>query len=168
MLTRISILLLISLPLLASEGETDIIQRVFNFVIFAYILYVLIFDKLVAFLKDRTNGIEAKIKADEEKIESLKTEKDNSEKALIKADELSKQIVSDAENISISLVENIEKSTTLRVAALEKSYSQRAEIDNKKAMVEVVQEVLNETIFPSAIDGLSQNTIIDLINKKVA
>ena len=168
MINRILILLIISLPLFSSSGETDIFQRTFNFVIFAYIIYALVFDKAVAFLKERSENIKSKLEESKDKLSALKKEEKVSKNSIKKAEEKALEIEEDSKNTAKLIKTKIENDTKSRIKDLKKSYEQKAEVSNKKASLGVVEEVLNESVFSNSIDSLDQDVIVDLINKKVA
>jgi len=156
-------------PLFGSEGvEYDIGPRVFNFVIFVAILYYLVFDKLVAFLRGRTKDIDDKFKAGEIELEALKIEKNSSQDKIEEANKKSKEIIEDAKKTSESLVKNIENSINDKIKNVEHTYEQRAEFDNKKAASLAVEDVLTSVVFKPALDELSQESIMEIIKKKVA
>ncbi len=168
MINKILILFIVSLPLFSASGETDIIQRVFNFTLFAGIIYYLVFDKAVAFLKGRSEDIKSKIEESKNKLEDLKKEEKLSKKSIQKAEERALDIEKDSKNTVKLIQTKIKKDTKTRIEDLTKSYNQKAEVSNKKASMQVVEEVLNEDVFSNSIDSLKQDVIVGLINKKVA
>jgi F-type H+-transporting ATPase subunit b len=168
LINKILLLTIISLPLFSSSSETDIFPRVFNFVIFAYIIYYLVYDKAVSFLKERSKNIDSKIKESENKLEALKKEEKASKNSIKKAETKSLEIIEDAKNTVKLIQAKIKKDTTTRIEDLNKSYENKADVANKKASIQTVEEVLSENIFSKSIDSLSQDVIVELINKKVA
>lgn len=168
MFNKILFFLVVSVPIFSASGETDIFPRVFNFVIFAYILYILVFEKLSTFLKDRSQGIDDKMKESEQRLKSLKIEEENSKKEIKKAESLAKDIIEDAKKTSLLVQEQIQTSASEKLIHIKDSYEQRAEIENKKAIHSIVEKTLSDKIFTNSIDNLSQDIIVDLINKKVA
>ena len=72
-----SVTLLASAALFASEGshgQTDIIPRAVNFLIFAALVYYLLADKVKAFFADRTASIAKKYEEAENKIKETERE----------------------------------------------------------------------------------------------
>ena len=171
---NIKFLSLLLLPVLAlasgdveasGSGETDIFWRVINFAIFFGILYYLVADKIKDFFKDRSEGIASKFSEIEEKKKIAKIEKEEAA-----------QKVKDAEGTATELIENAKKEADIMVTKinetlahdktqLEKSHSDRVEIETKKMKKEVVNEVL-EDMFTS--DSISNKDMLNIIKKKVA
>ena len=67
---------------LQTGRETDFIPRVFNFIIFASLLYYLIANPIKTFFKERTQGIAAQLNEIEEKLQAAKDEKKEAQKRL--------------------------------------------------------------------------------------
>lgn len=160
--------MIVSLPLFSASGETDIFQRVFNFIIFAYIIYYLVYDKAVSFLKERSEGIKLKLEESEKTLEDLEKAQKKSKNSIKKAEKKSLEIEQDAKNTVKLIQSNIRKDTANKIEDLHKSYANKVEVANKKATIQVVEEVLSEDIFSKSIDTLPQDVIVELINKKVA
>jgi F-type H+-transporting ATPase subunit b len=150
----------------AKEG-TDIVARVINFSIFAGILYYLIADKAKAFFTGRTKEIADKLSSLQSKVEETK--------------ELKQQVaqkVKDSENEAKELVELAHKEAELQIAKLQesskneienlvKSYESKKEVLEKKMASEVVSEVV-EGLFSNDGLSLSEDELVNIINKKVA
>ena len=81
-------------------GETDIIARTFNFIIFAGIIYYLIAEPLKSFFENRTLSIENQFKKNQEKLkESEEAKKEAAQKVKLTfiVEELTKK-----ENVQVS------------------------------------------------------------------
>ena len=68
MLKIVPLLGLLTVSAFAEGGETDIIARTFNFIIFAGIIYYLIAEPLKSFFENRTLSIENQFKKNQEKL----------------------------------------------------------------------------------------------------
>jgi F-type H+-transporting ATPase subunit b len=165
-----ALLVLVPVFLFASEEAkegTDIVARVINFSIFAGILYYLIADKAKAFFTGRTKEIADKLSSLQSKVEETK--------------ELKQQVaqkVKDSENEAKELVELAHKEAELQIAKLQesskneienlvKSYESKKEVLEKKMASEVVSEVV-EGLFSNDGLSLSEDELVNIINKKVA
>lgn len=167
---RLLLLLLALSPiaLFASEGgETDILQRTVNFVIFAAIIYYLLADKVKAFFAGRTAEIQAQLdkvqdtlKASEQKVEDAKAK-------LEEAKTIAANIVEDANKSIDSIKDQVSANVDAEIAHLEKSIADKMEIETRKTKNDVVEEVLNELLSSDNLD-LSDEELANIVLKKVA
>lgn len=165
-----SLFLLIALTplgLFASDGETDILQRTVNFVIFAAIIYYLLADKLKAYFASRKEGIQGELdkvqdtlKQSQEKVESAKLELEDAKK-------LAEDIIATAKKDISSIKEKIEASADNDISNMEKSLDEKIVVETKKAKTEVVSEVLNE-LLESDDATITQDELANIVLKKVA
>jgi len=150
-----------------SDVQTDILPRTVNFLIFGAIIYYLLADKLKSYFANRTKSIQAEL----DEVQSLKEEsekkiqdaKDELEKAKAIAEELVKDAHSDIDVIK----EKINLACDNEIAYLEKSYTDKVELEAKKANKKVVAEVLDE-LFNDNNSNMSQEDLSKVILKKVA
>ncbi len=162
------LLALSPLALFASEGgETDILQRTVNFVIFAAILYYLLADKAKAYFAARTEDIQAQLdkvqdtlKASEQKVEEAKAKVEE-------AKAIASKIVEDANNNIAAIKEQVAANVETEIAHLEKSLGDKMEIEARKAKTQIVEEVLNELLSSDNLN-LSQEELANIVLKKVA
>lgn len=162
------LLALSPIALMASEGgETDILQRTVNFIIFAAILYYLLADKIKAFFAGRTAEIQAQLdkvqdtlKASEQKVEDAKAK-------LEEAKVIAANIVEDANKSIESIKQQVAANIESEIAHIEKSFSDKIEIQTRKAKTQIVEEVLNELLSSDNLN-LSQEELANIVLKKVA
>lgn len=162
------LLALSPIALMASEGgETDIVQRTVNFIIFAAILYYLLADKIKAFFAGRTAEIQAQLdkvqdtlKASEQKVEDAKAK-------LEEAKTIAANIVEEANKSIESIKQQVASNVESEISHLERSISDKMEIQTRKAKSQIVEEVLNELLSSDNLD-LSQEELANIVLKKVA
>jgi F-type H+-transporting ATPase subunit b len=156
--------------LLASGGEehaTDIVERTFNFVIFAGILYYLIAEPIKTFLSDRTLSIENEFKKNEQRIEDSKLEKEKAEAELISAKKQAETIVADAKNEVELAVVNLEKAFQNDLSTLEKQNKDLKELEERKMVQAVVREEVEKLLSKDGI-GLDEESLSKALVKKVS
>jgi F-type H+-transporting ATPase subunit b len=170
---KIKYLFLLVLPVIASaseashEGGTDFWWRLFNFIIFAIIVYRLVGDKIVDFFKARSKGIADELNSIQEQLKEAKQKKaeakEKATEAGKKAEELIEVAKEEAQLISKKIIEDadFEKET------LSKSLEERMQIETKKMKEEVVESVI-ESLFDSKEAQISNKDLLNIIKKKVA
>lgn len=166
-----SVMVLMSASLFASSGEsggtTDIVERTFNFVIFAGIIYYLVADPLKNFLKDRSESIEKEFTKVQERLKETQQAKEQAELNLAKAKDTAKQIVSDASKEAETIKAKLLKTLEQDLQTLEKTQNGRIQFEQNRIKREVVEEVINEVLSKDSI-GLDQKSLTKAVLKKVS
>lgn len=147
--------------------NSDFFYRVFNFAIFAGLLYYLAANPIKAFFTGRTEGIANQLKEIEEKLEASKKDRLAAEENLVKAEEKSKEIVADASNEAKMLSANIAEKNENALALLEKQAEEKKVLESKKATRDTIDTLLNDGIDNSDIT-VDEAKVVSLISKKVA
>ena len=147
--------------------NSDFFYRVFNFAIFAGLLYYLAANPIKAFFTGRTEGIANQLKEIEEKLESSKKDRLAAEENLAKAEEKSKEIVSDATVEAKMLAANIADKNAYALALLEKQTEEKKVLERKKATRATIDKLLNDGFENSDIT-VDEAKVVSLISKKVA
>jgi len=161
------LIILIGAFLFASEGvgETDIVVRVINFLIFVAILWYLVADKVIAFFKERKEKIANKSQEVEKKLKETKEQKEllkaKLKEAKIKADE----IVEDSKKEAEVIYDNIIKEAKEEVELYKKHFEEFKEIEIKKAEKEAVKEFLEDVLKDIHI---TSEDAVKIVLKKVA
>ncbi len=162
------LLALSPLALLASEGgETDILQRTVNFVIFVAILYYLLADKAKAFFADRTAGIQAQLDKVQDTLKASKQKVEDAQKSLEESRVLASTIIEEANENITSIKDQVAAGVESDIAQLEKSFEDKIENETRKVKNQVVEELLNE-LLKSENMPLSQDDLANIVLKKVA
>ena len=160
-------LALFSLSLFASDGETDIVERTFNFLVFAGIVYYLVAEPLKNFLTGRTLSIENEFKRNESKLEESKTAREEAEEALTQAKRQAGIIVADAKKEAQLISKRLEENFISDIAILEKQQSDLQALEESKMVKSVVDEVIKNIISNGNI-GLDQDSLTNTLLKKVS
>ncbi len=151
----------------SESGETDIFWRLINFLIFFGILYYLLADKIKAYFKGRETGIAGRLSEVEEKLKEAKAEKEAALQKAKDAESTAAELIDAAKKEAELMTTKINEALVHDKAQLEKSYSDRVEVEAKKMKKEVVNEVLEE-MFASDSATISNDDLLNIIKKKVA
>jgi F-type H+-transporting ATPase subunit b len=166
MLKIVPLLGLLTISAFAEGGETDIVARAFNFLIFAGIIYYLIAEPLKSFFENRTLSIENEFKKNQEKLKESEEAKKEAEEFLAEAKRKAGIIVADA-NREIEIIgKQLDKSCENELKALEKQFQDLELLETSKMKRVVVAEVIQES-FNSDI-GLDSKSLTEVIVRKVA
>ncbi len=153
---------------LAQTGrEYDFLPRVVNFTIFAAILWYLLANPIRNFLKGRSEGIASRLKEIETKLEAAKEEQKEAQTKLEESEAKAAQIIEDARKEAKVLAEKITQSAETELSVLQKQYEEKIALEERKAMQEIVDSVLQENITTDDI-GMDGKKVIDVVAKKVA
>jgi F-type H+-transporting ATPase subunit b len=171
MFRKISILLILSIStLLANSGEhsggSDIIERTFNFVVFASLVYYLVAEPLKNFLNNRTNSIENEFKKIDANLQDSKDALENAKLQVANVENNSKTIISDAKKEADLISNKIKSNLETELAILEKQHSELVELEKTKMVKIVVDEVLQEIL--KGDNGLDQDSLTKTLLKKVS
>lgn len=161
-------LLFLSGLLFASETgstETDILPRVVNFLIFAYLVHYLLTDKIKAFFQSRKDGIKSQLESVQVKLKETKKRKEEALNKVKESEKIAKEVISDAKKESILITDRIENSLKKDIEVLEKQYEAKKDLENRKVIREVVTEVLDE-MFEGEV-AVNEKEFVNIILKKV-
>jgi F-type H+-transporting ATPase subunit b len=149
------------------SGETDILPRAINFIIFASILYYLLADHVKNFYNGRISGIADRLNSIQEKVkESLNAK----EKALLKVEDAkasAKALVETSKKEAELLAQKVQSDTELELQNLEKAYAEKIEIERRKMARDVVNSVLDEMFDKDSI-SIDKEELVKIVMKKVA
>jgi len=164
------LMLMISTYALASEaghGETDIVQRTVNFLLFAGLVWYLVGEPAKAFFASRSQSISDELKKVQEKLD---------ESVSLKKEALAK--ISDAEKFAEELAVTSKKENKIingnmmtqcdaELDALAKQHISLKDFEQRKMVRSVVENILGETLNQSS-ENLDKETMANIILKKVA
>jgi len=165
-----ALLVLVPVFLFASEEAkegTDIVARVINFSIFAGILYYLIADKVKEFFTGRTKDIADKLSSLQAKVEETKELKQKAAQKVKESEEEAKELLELAHKEAELQIAKLKENSKHEIENLIKSYESKKEVLEKKMTAEVVDEVI-EKLFSNDGVSLSEDELVNIINKKVA
>ena len=153
----------------ASEhgGETDIIPRTVNFLIFASLIYYLIAGGIKQFFGDRKASIAAELDKVEEKIKDSKKAKEAALQKIEEAKRVALEIKETTQKEIELMVGKVEASLDREIDQLEKQKEEIIKVSENKMVREVVTESLEEVL---DISDVAQNKeeLIKSLMKKVA
>ncbi|MBN2768755.1 MAG: F0F1 ATP synthase subunit B [Campylobacterales bacterium] len=147
--------------------EDDFWPRVFNFTIFASILFYLLKNVIGNFFKDRKAGISKQLTEIEERLQAAKEAKKEADAKLKESQKKAKEIVADAKKEAILLSDNIMNQNLLDLEYLEKQFIEKQSLESRKKSKETIGEILNENITADDIQ-IDEKKVIDIIKGKVA
>ena len=174
---KIALVMTFALPViaLASGGEhhevtmsnSDFWYRVFNFTIFAGLLYYLIANPIKGFFKGRQEEIANQLKEIEAKLQASKDEAKAAKEQLVANEAKAKEIIEDSMKEAKILADNIAKKNEEVLSSLEKQYDEKMELEGKKMVKETVAKLLGEGIDSDDI-AVDNAKVVSLVSKKVA
>ena len=147
--------------------ETDFWPRVFNFVIFASLLYYLLANPVKNFFKGRTEGISAQLNEIEMKLQAAKDEKKEAQNRLEESENKAKEIIADAKAEAVILAEKIAIAKEKELAILDKQFEEKIALEERKSAREAIDEILSNNITNDDI-MLDEAKVVEIISKKVA
>jgi F-type H+-transporting ATPase subunit b len=174
------VLLLLPAIVLASAGhseesryfaqtgrEHDFWQRVFNFTIFAGLLYYLLANPIRNFFRGRREGIATQLEEIETKLQTAKREKKEAQKRLEEAEKRAKRIVEDAKKEATLLTEKISEANLQEIEVMQKQFDEKISLDERKSAREVIDDILSSSISSDDI-SLDESKVVEIVAKKVA
>jgi len=147
--------------------ESDFWPRVFNFVIFASLLYYLIANPIKNFFQERKEGIAAQLQQIEEKLQASKDAKKEAHARLDESQKKADQIIADAKKEATYLAQKIAETNENELAIMSKQLEEKMTLEERKSAREAIDEILSENITNDDI-MLDETKVVDIISKKVA
>ncbi|WP_456391726.1 F0F1 ATP synthase subunit B family protein [Nitratifractor sp.] len=147
--------------------SSDFVPRIFNFLIFAGLLYYLIAEPVRNFFSGRREKIASQLREIERRLQEAKEARKAAEQALAESEKKAKEILEDAEKEASLLTERYRELGERELEALERQYRERMEVEERKMQRETIVSLLDENIQPDDIP-LSGAQVIETLAKKVA
>jgi F-type H+-transporting ATPase subunit b len=147
--------------------NSDFFYRVFNFTIFAGLVYYLVANPIKEFFVGRSEGIANRLKEIEEKLQATKDAKKEAEANLLKAEAKAKEIIADAANEAKLLATNIAEKNEALLSMMEKQAVEKQLLESKKATRTTINNLLEDGITNDDIT-IDESKVVSLISKKVA
>lgn len=151
----------------SSGSETDIFPRAVNFLLFAGLLYYLLANIIKNFFKNRKSSIADKLNAIQEKLKESKKRKNEALEKIEEAKTNAKALLSTSEKESKIMLAKISSDLTLELENLEKAGRDQMNIERRKMVRIVVNEILCELFTEESI-AIDREKFINIILKKVA
>lgn len=161
--------LLLPTMMLASGGggETDIVERTINFVIFVAIFYYLAADKIKAIFVARQESIATELEKVQEKLKESKKAKEQAQKRLEESKRMAEDVILTAKKEVVLLTQKVEDSTKSDIENLIRQYNDSMEFEKRKAERAIIDEILAE-LFESDATKLDKSAYSEILLKKVA
>jgi F-type H+-transporting ATPase subunit b len=147
--------------------NSDFFYRVFNFAIFAGLVYYLVANPIKEFFIGRSEGIANRLKEIEAKLQATKDAKKEAEANLLKAEAKAKEIIADAANEAKLLATNIAEKNEALLTMMEKQAVEKQLLESKKATRTTINNLLEDGITNDDI-AIDESKVVSLISKKVA
>lgn len=163
-------ILLFLLPcfIFASDGANyDIVERTFNFLLFAGLLYYLAANKAKEMYNLRIKNIADELESVQQKLKSSKEKKSEAKRKLEEAKASSASITQTAKKEAEIQSKKILANKDEEIKALEKLFEDAKEIEQRKMTRNVVKEVIDE-IFESDSAEINSDELLNIVLKKVA
>lgn len=151
----------------AGTGETDIIYRTINFLIFAAILYRLLAEPAKNFFVGRQKGIADKLQSIQDKVKESKTRKSEAIAKVEEAKVNAKSIIQTAKKEAQIVSNKISADLKDEIDNMLKNHEENKEIERRKMVRGVVSEIIEE-MFSEGTVALKDEDFVNIIMKKVA
>ena len=147
--------------------NSDFFYRVFNFSVFAGLVYYFVAGPIKDFFVGRSEGIANQLKEIEEKLQASKDAKKDAEANFLKAESKAKEIVADAGNEAKILAANIAEKNDYSLELLTKQFEEKQALESKKATRATIDSLLNDGFGNDDI-AIDEAKVVSLVVKKVA
>ena len=147
--------------------HTDFIPRIFNFLVFAGLIYYLVASPIKDFFRGRKEGIAAQLNEIESRLQEAKDLQKAAEQAVVESELKAKEIIDDSKKEAALLTQRMEESREKDLALLEKLHEEKMEHEERRMLKATIASVLDENITGDDIP-LSEKQVVKIIAKKVA
>ncbi len=148
-------------------GETDILPRMINFLIFAAILYRLLAEPAKNFFIGRQNRIADKLKSIQDKVKESKMRRSEAVAKVEEAKASAKSIVQTAKREAEIINDKIAEDLKIELENMMKNHNENKEIEYRKMVRNAVNEIIDE-MFSEGTVALKDEDFVNIIMKKVA
>jgi len=149
------------------NGETDVIPRTINFLIFAAIMYYILAEPVKNFFTGRSADIASKLQQVQEKLTLSKQAMSEAEAKVAEAKILADEIMEDSKLESNIISEKISKDSELELEIISKQNDDLMELDQKNMVRAVVDEAMNDLLSDENMP-LKKEALSEIILKRVA
>lgn len=166
----LALLLMVSTYALASEAghnDTDIIQRTVNFLLFAGLIWYLVAEPVKNYFGSRSNEIADELNKVQEKLkESVELKKEALAK-ISEAEKFAEELAIASKKENKILNDNIMAQCDSDLEVIAKQHETKKDFETRNMVVEVVEEVISETLNQSS-EVFDRQAMANVILKKVA
>jgi len=151
----------------SGNGETDIVPRTINFLIFAAIMYYILAEPVKNFFAGRSDDIASKLQQVQEKLTLSKQSMSEAEEKVAEAKVLANEILEDSKLESNIISEKISLDSEAELEIISKQNDDLMELDQKNMVRDVVDETLNDLLSDENMP-LKKEALSEIILKRVA
>lgn len=149
----------------ASSGETDIVYRVINFVIFFGLLYYFAGSKIKGIFVARREGIASALAKIQDKLQESKKSKQRATLRVDEARKTAKEIIESAHKEGEIIAKRIEESAKNEMDNLVRQFEEELNFERRKVEKAVISEILDELLKKQT---LNKDILSSALLKKVA
>lgn len=163
-------MLMISTYAFASEvghGETDIVQRTINFLLFAGLVWYLVGEPVKSYFASRSASIADELKKVQDKLDESITLKKEALARISEAEKFAEELAVSSKKENKIINDSIMTQCDADLEALTKQNKSLQAFEQKKMVREVVENVIGETLSQSS-ESFDKKTMANIILKKVA
>lgn len=162
-------LLAISTVALASEagGETDIIQRTVNFLLFAGLIWYLIAEPVKNYFNARSESVADELKKVQDKLNETISLKKEALAKISDAEKFAEELVVSSKKENKVINDNIMAQCEIELENLSTQNASLMDFEQRKMVRNVVEEVIEKVLSESG-DSFDKKAMADVILKKVA
>jgi F-type H+-transporting ATPase subunit b len=151
----------------AGAGETDIVQRAVNFLIFAGILYYLLADVVKGYFGGRSQSIADELEKVQEKLRDSKQFKEAAELKIEEAKKFAEELMVTAKKENKILNEKIMQQCEADLENITKQNAGLMELEQRQMVRNVVDTVMADVLAEESA-GFDKEAMAQIIMKKVA
>ena len=170
-MSRILVLtLMISTYALASEaghGESDIVQRTVNFLLFAGLVWYLVGEPVKAYFASRSQSIADELKKVQEKLDESIVLKKEALAKISEAEKFAEELAISSKKENKIINDKIMTQCDSELEALVRQNNSLKNFEQRKMVRGVVENVIGETLSQSS-ENFDKETMANIILKKVA
>ena len=150
-----------------TSGQTDIVQRTINFIIFVALIWYLISNPIKNYFKGRSDSIKDELESVQRKLnESVKRKKEALSK-ISDAEKLAEEILENTKKENKILNDKILASCDAEIENMEKIHQSQMELAQRRMVKSVVEEVIS-TVIEESSNEFNKDAMVNVILKKVA
>lgn len=166
----LALLLMVSSVAFASEaghGDTDIIQRTVNFLLFAGLIWYLVAEPVKSYFASRSGKIADELNKVQEKLKQSVELKKEALAKISEAEKFAEELAAATKKENKILNDNIMAQCDSDLEALAKQHESKKDFETRNMVAEVVEEVITETLNQSS-EVFDRKAMANVILKKVA
>ena len=148
-------------------GETDIVQRTVNFLLFAGLVWYLVGEPAKNYFASRSQGISDELKKVQDRLDESVALKKEALAKITEAEKFAEELAVMAKKENKILNDNIMKQCDSDLESVAKQSASAKEFEQRKMIRGVVEDVVKETLAQSS-GNFDKEAMANVILKKVA